>query len=249
MPDDDQSRDPLLRDFQRQARVQNAEYWAMCEANGVTAETLLRVRGRFATWDDEDVAPMQRILETELGYAVEVGREPDGSGGQPWVLTCVLPVGPWTLAAIDRWTDAMVEAAAPVPGTVFMDWNAATVRLAPQVEQLQRAERRMNVETWRRLQAHGVLPTTVLNPEANFWAPSRASADALAAALRDLGYTVRTDVAKRGLLRRKQLWSVVGVAPATTLNPDAIDAWTDDMVDLAVRHGAELDGWGTFLPD
>jgi regulator of RNase E activity RraB len=241
--------DPAERDWQQQIRVQNAELWAVCEQSGVTPDTLIRVRGRFGTWDDEDVVPMQRILETEYGYEVEVGREPDGSGGMPWVLTAVLPVGTWTLRAIDEWTDEMIRATAPVPGLVFMEWTAATVRPAPQVEQAKRGQYRTNLQVWQQLQQHGVTPGTLLTPDAHFWARTGAEAEELAVHLRDgLGYRVEVDVIKQGLLRRRHVWSVQGTTPPRTLNPDAIDAWTDEMVEVAAAHGAEFDGWGTEVP-
>ncbi len=242
--------DPIERDWQQQIRAQNAELWEVCERSGVTADTLIRVRGRFGTWDDEDVVPMQRILEQQYGYEVEVGREPDGSGGMPWVLTTVLPVQTWTLRAIDEWTDEMIRASVTVPGLVFMEWTAATVRPAPRMEQEQRAQHGDNLEIWHQLQRHGVTPGTPLTPDVNFWARSGAEAEDLAVHLRDgFGYHVRVEVVKRGFLRRRHLWAVEASTPPMTLNPDAIDAWTDRMVEVAAQHGAEFDGWGTEIPE
>lgn len=247
--DSDDELDPLLRDWQQQIRVQNAELWEVCERSGVTADTLMRVRGRFGTWDDEDVVPMQRILQEDYGYEVEVGREPDGSGGMPWVLTAVLPVRTWTLRAIDDWTDEMIRASATVPGLAFMEWTAATVRPAPLVEQQQHAQRRSNIDLWQQLQRHGVTTGTLLTPDAHFWARTGAEAEDLAVQLRDeLGYRVQVEVVKQGFLRRRQAWSVEATTPPMTLNPDAIDAWTDRMVEVAALHGAEFDGWGTEIP-
>lgn len=120
----------------------------------------------------------------------------------------------------------------------------------PEPDAQKRKQRLWNSETWTQLQKHGVTSATLLTPDANFWASSPAIAEVLASHLeRQLGYTVSADTSRRRLLQRKRLWSVVATTPPRTLDLDAINAWTDEMVDVAVDHNAVFEGWGTAVPE
>ncbi len=112
-----------------------------------------------------------------------------------------------------------------------------------------RAHHRRNAATWGQLKKHGVGPETELVLEGHFVATSEESALAILEHLRaDLGYQVEVAAPpKRRLFRRVAQWNVTSATPPVATNPDHLDAWTDRMVQAAVDHGVEFDGWGTMV--
>jgi hypothetical protein len=96
----------------------------------------------------------------------------------------------------------------------------------------------MNAESWRALQAHGVVAGTPLRVDFFFYTRSPAGAKALAQELRS-GYGYEAEAR-----RERGTWKVLGRTPPTPVSHEWLDAWVEAMVRTGAQHAAEFDGWG-----
>lgn len=101
----------------------------------------------------------------------------------------------------------------------------------------------MNEETWCTLQQRGVTEASELRLDFAYRAADRASAEALAASLREqTDYDVSVQSAG-GLFRNE--WTVVGSTQPTAISARILDQWVDWMVTAGLHQNCEFDGWGT----
>lgn len=106
----------------------------------------------------------------------------------------------------------------------------------------------MNRETLQALRDNGVADGQSLDVDAFFFAPDQAASSALVAALTADGWRAQADAERRGLVRKRTVWSVQATRPVPA-DGDALDAMVTRLSALADEHAAEFDGWGAEVPD
>ena len=106
----------------------------------------------------------------------------------------------------------------------------------------------MNRETAHALRDSGVQDGQALEVDALFFAADEASASALAGHLTAEGWRARTDSQRRGVLKKRTVWSVQGTR-SVAAGDDAFDAMVTQLDALAEAHGADFDGWGAEVQD
>ena len=230
-------------------REDNSLFWADCVKEGLTESVPVRLIAGFVFESEQQRSQLTSAVR-ELGYTV-VREETHQQLGRP-VLTELLfkvPSQTWTLGGWDEWAERMVHLGADCGRAMF---NGIASIEFPQKAELEREQdkrhqRDLNVKTWEQLQNHGVTIDTPLALDAQFWVKDGTRAHALAAHLADAySYATHVQPPLRRFLRQRTPWSVTGTTPPRTTNPDDLDAWTDQMVEVAHQHDVEFDGWGTL---
>lgn len=95
----------------------------------------------------------------------------------------------------------------------------------------------MSRETVQALRDSGVQDGQPLEVDAFFFAADEASSSALAAALTADGWRAYTDAQKRGVLKKRTVWSVQGTK-SVAVRDDVFDAMVKWLDALAEMHSA-----------
>jgi regulator of RNase E activity RraB len=107
----------------------------------------------------------------------------------------------------------------------------------------QSAMTRMTVEQLRK---HGMSDGALLKVEFFFYTNTVEKAAALAAALRELGYSVEHGPS----VHDKRVFAVTGWTTKMWMDEGNVVDWARHMCDLGFQHDCEFDGWGTLVkPD
>lgn len=99
----------------------------------------------------------------------------------------------------------------------------------------------MAVDTWSSLEDAGISAGTLISIEYFFVDGDEAGALALHAALRQASSQVEIEASRRGVFKRRKVWSVTGMTKPLAVSYHALVRWVEVMVRLGEWHGVEFE--------